>query len=213
MHANDPFSHLDEPPFVISDGKVISVADEGKKALIKLAPMIFSIGSILLASGKVSAEQGYLTEPTADFKAEEARTASLKKEEIKIRKDWDAIIDRFVASNEPKETAAALHDLNEFLKPLNGIPSGVKKRALVKICRKKKFRDTAKLRGILPTWTTECEIEYENLIRTFNIKTAPESVSIYAIFLFGSVLFCTPTSKIWYIDGINVYAHFHLQYW
>lgn len=120
----------------------------------------------------------YLTEPTEEFKDEEARVAAFQAEQQRIRKEWDRIVDRLATSDDPKVTAQLLRDLKSFLVNIQDMPVGVKKRDLVKLCRGKKFNG----RKIKPNWTKEVESEYEILIQEINRRLVPvNAVSLYLL--------------------------------
>ena len=130
--------------------------------------------ALLSTSTAVSARSEFLKEPTEDFKAETAKTQGLALKEKKIRTDFDALIKKFIDTPESdalenNPTEKNLRALINFLKPLDGVPSGIKKIDIVKPCRAKKFSNP-KRREIKKTWTKECEIAYQELIQLFNRK-------------------------------------------
>ncbi len=115
----------------------------------------------------------YLTDPTEEFKEEEKRVAAFNSEQAKIREKWDLIIERLEASDTPSETESIIKEMSAFLKNIKSIPTGVKKLAIVKICRKKKFVG----KKINPKWTKDVEIAYEAFIQEFNRQVAPDNRS------------------------------------
>lgn len=162
---------------------VKSTADSCKDELFRRSlPFLTAGAALALGNTRALADSkgNYLVEPTAEFKEEEARNAQLMQRERKIRADWDVMYGRLKNSNDAETSAKTLEDMYTFIKPLDGIPTGVKKTDLVRTCRKLKYKDPKKLRGILPTWTTPVEIAYEKLIKEINQKMAPAGVSIIA---------------------------------
>lgn len=149
-----------------------SISFRPKTLLRSMVPLLATVVSVATAaSSRAVAAQGYRLEPSAEFKEEEQRTAAYNALQIKIRKDWDVIIEQLIAAEDPVTTTAVLKEMTVFLSKLDGIPTGIKKMDIVKICRKKKFNG----RKIKPTWTTPVEIAYEKFISDFNKKVAPES--------------------------------------
>jgi len=143
-----------------------------KNLLRSMVPLLATVASVATAaSSRAVAAQGYRLEPSAEFKEEEQRTSAYNALQLKIRKDWDVIIERLIAAEDPVTTTAVLKEMTVFLSKLDGIPTGIKKMDIVKICRKKKFNG----RKIKPTWTTPVEIAYEKFISDFNKKVSPES--------------------------------------
>ena len=60
----------------------------------------------------------------------------------------------------------------------NGIPTGVKKLEVVKLCRSLKYDDPlSKKKRTVPSWTTPVEIAYEDFIKEFNKQTTPKPAS------------------------------------
>lgn len=146
-----------------------SPAHLGKSSIIKATPLVIAAATSLLGVSKALARDSYLVEPTAEFKEEQQKTADLIKAQTKVRKEWDTIVKKLEESEEPKDIEANLNALISFLSPIDGIPTGVKKTDIVKICRKKKFNG----RKIKPNWTTDVEIAYQKFILDFNRKMTP----------------------------------------
>eukprot|EP01038_Epipyxis_sp_PR26KG_P009721 gene9721-13081_t len=113
----------------------------------------------------------YLVEPTEDFKQEELKKKEFEKKQLKIRKDWDVIIDRLVAAETSDSIEKSLLEIMAFLKSIDGIPRGVTKLQLVKTCRTKKFNG----KKVKPIWTKNVEIAYQELIRVYNKQVAPNN--------------------------------------
>lgn len=127
------------------------------------------------------AERSYksLDQPTAEFIEETKKTAAKKEADLKVRKEWDAIIDKLKSSDTAAGKESSLRSLIALLKKYdNGIPTGVKKLEVVKLCRSLKYDDPlSKKKRTLPSWTTPVEIAYEDFIKEFNKQTTPKSSS------------------------------------
>lgn len=128
-------------------------------------------------STTVSKGNTYLVEPTAEFKDEEKRTKELILAESKVRDQWDSVIEKLRRSETSIEKEANIRGLINVLNPLDGIPSGVQKSQLVKLCRSLKFVNPEQKRSkkTLPTWTKEVEIAYQELIQLYNKKMLPDN--------------------------------------
>ncbi|KAL3925744.1 MAG: hypothetical protein SGILL_000194 [Bacillariaceae sp.] len=107
----------------------------------------------------------YLTEPTDEFKANEAKSMEFKRQQLAIKKDFSAALDRFLA--EPNDGDALENDLRA-LKALvaktGGLPLGIKKDELFKVIRSKKAKGF---------WPTPVEIAYQSLIQEISYQQSP----------------------------------------
>lgn len=67
-------------------------------------------------------ENSYLSDPTDEFKADEARTKAFNTEQIQIKAKWDTLLKDFEQTSEadPDVTETKLKGLIQFLTPLNG---------------------------------------------------------------------------------------------
>ena len=156
-----------------------STADIVKGSFYKPGPFLMG-GLLSMALGsKISkanaAGPAYLEDPTEDFKLEEKRTKALQLQELKVRQEWDKVVEKMEKSESTSEKQTCIKEFIAILKPLDGVPPGVKKIPLVKLCRSKKFIGTS--RKVQPTWTKEVEISYQELIQLFNRKVAPDNRS------------------------------------
>lgn len=105
-------------------------------------------GMVFGPTVKASAEPRpvYLTEPTDEFKQNEAKAMEFKRQQLLIKKEFVAVLDRLVA--EPNDEELLVKDLNELqllIKKTQGLPLGIKKDELFKIIR------TKKAKGFWPT--------------------------------------------------------------
>eukprot|EP01031_Cornospumella_fuschlensis_P042395 gene42395-51781_t len=159
-----------------ADESALSSRDVAQKsAKFFLKASFAALGGLSLSSHAANAGLQYLTDPTEEFKEQEARSKAFDAAKNKVRQQWDAIMSRFEGTENPEELAKALRDMKKFISDTNDIPVGVSKRSLVKNCRSKKFI-SPKSRKTKPFWTTQVEIEYQGLIQEFNRKLNPVNV-------------------------------------
>ena len=148
-----------------------------KGALEKsILPLLLSTTAAcaMMSTSTIANAAQFLKEPTEDFKAETAKTQALAAKEKKIRADFDVLLQKFIDTPESdalenNPTERNIRAMINFIKPLDGVPPGIKKTDIVKPCRAKKFSNP-KRREIKKTWTKECEIAYQELIQLFNRK-------------------------------------------
>lgn len=112
-----------------------------------------------------------MTEPTDEFKEELKLAAEFQATQDKIRAKWDSIVARLESSEDSEATESIIKEMTAYLKSISSIPQGVKKREIVKLCRKKKFLG----KKINPKWTKEIEIAYEAFIQEFNRQVLPNN--------------------------------------
>lgn len=79
---------------------------------------------------------------------------------------------KVAGADDPRTIEKSLQDLSALMAKIDGIPSGVTKKDLVKTCRTKKF-DGKKIR--LSIWDKDTEIAYEALIQDFNRRSLPNN--------------------------------------
>ena len=144
-----------------------------KKSILPLLLSTTAACAMMSTSTIANAAQ-FLKEPTEDFKAETAKTQALAAKEKKIRADFDVLLQKFIDTPESdalenNPTERNIRAMINFIKPLDGVPPGIKKTDIVKPCRAKKFSNP-KRREIKKTCTKECEIAYQELIQLFNRK-------------------------------------------
>ena len=150
----------------------ISLAEVGRQEFTKYIPLIVTLVSIFAAK-KATSVEAYLVEPTPEFKAEEAKQAAFIAKQNKIRQSWDATFDSLSQANTGELLILNLKEMTAFLAKTDGVPPGVKKIDVVKLCRSKKFVGKY---AINPIWTVKVEIEYQNLTRQFNRNASPTTV-------------------------------------
>mmetsp|Transcript_13323 Transcript_13323/g.36820 ORF Transcript_13323/g.36820 Transcript_13323/m.36820 type:complete len:189 (-) Transcript_13323:517-1083(-) len=107
----------------------------------------------------------YLTEPTDEFKANEAKAMEFKRQQLMVKREFAAALEKLTA--EPNNAEALVDDL-KMLKALvaktGGLPLGIKKDDMVKIIRSKKAKGF---------WPTEVEVAYQSLIAEIAFQQSP----------------------------------------
>jgi hypothetical protein len=83
------------------------------KVLVPIVSTLFAGSFSTLAAG--TGTGNYLKEPTVEFKDEEKRVAAFAAVQKKIRQEWDAVMVKLAASNDPKSVESALKDLKAIL--------------------------------------------------------------------------------------------------
>ena len=111
------------------------------------------LSTVTLVTGAASASaEGrpmYLTDPTDEFKANEAKAAEFKRAQLLVKKDFLKVIDRLsTESTSEQQLVSDLNELQDLVVKTSGLPLGIKKEELYKIIRRKKS---------LPAWTTPVE--------------------------------------------------------
>ena len=99
--------------------------------------------AILLGPAAALAEPRptYLTEPTADFKENEARSAEFKRQQLVAKKEVLAALDKLTAeSNDVDALVRDLKDIQALIAKIGGLPLGIKKEEMYKIIRSKKAK-------------------------------------------------------------------------
>ncbi len=83
----------------------------------------------------------YLTEPTDEFKENEAKAAEFKRQQLLAKKEFVAAVDKLTAeSNDADALVKDLKDLQALVAKIGGLPLGIKKEELYKIIRSKKAK-------------------------------------------------------------------------
>jgi hypothetical protein len=100
----------------------------------------------------------YLTEPTEEFQDNEKRADSFRREQLRLKEEFKAVLDDFVSTSYSstvgeeesvtKKLIADMESMTSWIKAQQGLPVGIKKESLYKMIRAKKKE------GI---WPTSCE--------------------------------------------------------
>jgi len=107
----------------------------------------------------------YLSEPTDEFKANEAKAMEFKRAQLAAKKEFNAVIEKFLAeSNNEDAIVRDLKDMQRLVAKGGGLPLGIKKDELFKIIRSKKGKGF---------WPTNCEIAYQSLQGEIRFQQSP----------------------------------------
>ena len=107
----------------------------------------------------------YLSEPTEEFKANEAKAMEFKRAQLARKKEFNVAIDKFLAeSNDEAAIVKDLNDLQALVARGGGLPLGIKKDELFKVIRSKKAKGF---------WPTKCEIAYQSLQGEIRFQQSP----------------------------------------
>ena len=107
----------------------------------------------------------YLTEPTDEFKANEAKAMEFKRQQLLIKKEFTSVLDQLLS--EPNNEDAMVKDLKQLkglIAKTGGLPLGIKKDELYKIIRSKKAKGY---------WPTNVEIAYQSLQQEVSYQQNP----------------------------------------
>jgi len=107
----------------------------------------------------------YLSEPTDEFKENEAKAMAFKRAQLAEKKEFNVALEKFLAESDNEE--AIVKDfkvLQGLVAKDGGLPLGIKKDELFKIIR------TKKAKGF---WPTNCEIAYQSLQGEIRFQQSP----------------------------------------
>jgi hypothetical protein len=107
----------------------------------------------------------YLTEPTAEFKASEAKAMEYKRAQLAVKKEFNDVLEAFLAEvNDETKLVKGLKALQGVIAKNGGLPLGVKKEELFKIIRSKKAKGY---------WPTPVEVAYQSLKAEISYQQSP----------------------------------------
>ncbi|CAN0533684.1 unnamed protein product [Ectocarpus sp. 12 AP-2014] len=113
-------------------------------------------------------QKEYLKEPTAEFKAMEARQADFSAAQRAYKQEFVKKLDAFLAIETDEEAVSTLNAMSNTVIQHGGLPESVRINDLLKTCRRKKaaMKDSGK-------WSTPVQIAYETLVQTTNRTVVP----------------------------------------
>ena len=83
----------------------------------------------------------YLTEPTDEFKQNEAKAAEFKRQQLIAKKEFLAALDKLTTeSNDADALVKDLKDIQALVAKTGGLPLGIKKEEMYKMIRSKKAK-------------------------------------------------------------------------
>jgi hypothetical protein len=107
----------------------------------------------------------YLTEPTDEFKANEAKAMEFKRQQLLIKKEFTTALENLLAEgNDADALVKDLNTLQGLVAKTGGLPLGIKKEELFKMIRSKKAKGF---------WPTPVEIAYQSLIQEISFQQSP----------------------------------------
>lgn len=107
----------------------------------------------------------YLVEPTEEFKQNEKKASEFKRQNLQIKKSFIDAIEKI--STDPNEGDLLANDLDrirKLVRQYRGLPEGITKDEVIKICRRRKSKKF---------WPTDVEIAYQDLIMEINLQQSP----------------------------------------
>jgi len=107
----------------------------------------------------------YLSEPTEEFKENEAKSMEFKRKQLALKKEFTEALDKFlVETNDEDALVQDLKVLQSQIVKAAGLPLGIKKDDLFKKIRSKKASGF---------WPTRAEIAYQSLIAEIRFQQSP----------------------------------------
>mmetsp|Transcript_1708 Transcript_1708/g.2528 ORF Transcript_1708/g.2528 Transcript_1708/m.2528 type:complete len:182 (-) Transcript_1708:534-1079(-) len=131
------------------------------------AALVGSVAFVSTSASVAAPLPTYLSEPTDEFKKNEEKAMVFKREQLRIKAQFNKVLERF--STESKTEAEFEKDINELqdlVVATRGLPLGIKKDELFKIIRRKKAAGP---------WPTKVEYAYQELIREIAYQQNPNT--------------------------------------
>ncbi|KAL7577281.1 hypothetical protein ACA910_002025 [Epithemia clementina (nom. ined.)] len=113
----------------------------------------------------------YLTEPTEEFKQNEAKATEFKRQNLKAKQDFRALLDRFetVPNGDEEALAGSLDDMRRFVRRNGGLPLGIPKQEVISTIRRRKNMNKKVY------WPTNVEIAYQDLLLEIQYQQSPNT--------------------------------------
>eukprot|EP00566_Odontella_aurita_P022127 CAMPEP_0113570916 /NCGR_PEP_ID=MMETSP0015_2-20120614/25261_1 /TAXON_ID=2838 /ORGANISM="Odontella" /LENGTH=228 /DNA_ID=CAMNT_0000473803 /DNA_START=56 /DNA_END=743 /DNA_ORIENTATION=- /assembly_acc=CAM_ASM_000160 len=133
-----------------------TAAGGDRRAFLGSAAAAFATAAFAgISPASAAYEQTWLTEPTEEFKENEARAAEFKKKEIMAKKEFNAAIDNIVnVAQTEEELVKGIDELTRLVAQFGGLPTGLSKEDMYKKIRSKKAKGF---------WPTAVEYSYQEL--------------------------------------------------
>lgn len=107
----------------------------------------------------------YLTEPTEEFKRNEAKATQFKQAQIQRKKAFLALLDKLDSDpNDQELLAKDLDEMRRSIREAGGLPLGITKEELVKRIRRRKAKRY---------WPVQVEIAYQDLLEEIRQQQSP----------------------------------------
>jgi hypothetical protein len=111
-----------------------------REMLESVAPAVF-FGLMMPSQAGAEPRPTYLTEPTDEFKQNEAKAMEFKRQQLILKKEFVAAIDKLAGeSNNEEALVADIKQIQGLVKKSGGLPLGIKKEELFKSIRTKKAK-------------------------------------------------------------------------
>ena len=122
----------------VNDNNDVAVSNGSRRDV--LVQVGIAAGSLLLGGDAAHAERAaYLTEPTEEFKANEAKAMEFKRQQLLVKGKFTKVIERLTTvSKTEAELVADINELQDLVMRTGGLPLGIKKDELIKTIRRKK---------------------------------------------------------------------------
>mmetsp|Transcript_21831 Transcript_21831/g.60690 ORF Transcript_21831/g.60690 Transcript_21831/m.60690 type:complete len:217 (+) Transcript_21831:99-749(+) len=109
----------------------------------------------------------YLTEPTEEFKQNEARAAEFKREQLKKKREFITILEKMGTDpNDEKLLAGNMDQMRRYIKVNGGLPLGITKKEVITVIRQRKAKKF---------WPTNVEIAYQDLLLEIQYQQSPNT--------------------------------------
>ena len=126
------------PPKQLQSHRVVLAAN--RREFLDVAALI-SVGWLVPQAALAEPRPVYLTEPTDEFKASEAKATEFKRAQLTAKQEFLATVDRLLAEgNDAEMLEKHLKDLKGLVRKTGGLPLGIKKEELYKAIRSKKAK-------------------------------------------------------------------------
>ena len=126
---------------------------------------IVGVAALNVPSASAEPRPMYLTEPTDEFKANEAKAMEFKRQQLAVKKEFSSLLDKFLAEgNDSDALENDLKQIKALVAKTGGLPLGIKKDELFKMIRSKKAKGF---------WPTPVEIAYQSLIQEISYQQSP----------------------------------------
>jgi hypothetical protein len=140
---------------------------EGTIDYSNIQDLLGSDATTLYAPPEPGKRPTYLTEPTEEFKANESKAADFKRKNLQVKKDFVDLLNRVTdAPNDEGALLAALDEIRRSVRKNAGLPIGITKEEVVKICRRRKAKKY---------WPTNVEIAYQDLLAEIQYQQSPNT--------------------------------------
>lgn len=109
----------------------------------------------------------YLAEPTEEFRQNEKKASEFKREQLKIKGQFTALLQKLQDDpNDEEKLANDLDELRRLVRKGGGLPLGITKEDLVKQVRRRKARKF---------WPVNVEIAYQDLLAEIAYQQSPNT--------------------------------------